>query len=390
MDMLHPDRRPSERPSERPSSDQRRESVVIDDSNDNEGASAPRHSPLTSRLLSSLSDRGSHRSSSPLRDEWHVEEPSTHYGPKRRPWHARPKSPKLGWYKEYNEKNVKYGRVLVIDYVKGELSQEGMRKVASQEINNLEGLEKLYANPSRRDEAILRLFHVQNAHWAVHFLLKKLWIKSDDLVGSTFGQYATYTRPERLRGKPLLKGRSWPLQHDPWRGISKTAFGIDYLKMYKAGDKLSQSQEADMGKFMELNCYDENTDEPRYGYDIYPQRLSCYIQRHEATSDLPSDPEIRSPYEDRHKNPEELDNGNVIVIFENSKTCKITDTLISARESWESRWRRLPFYLAFESHEIDGNDDLALQCMRMIIEDIWSCLGESWDNLLDVADHVTS
>ena len=202
MDALHPDR-----PSERPSTDTRRESVIIDDTNNNEGTPGTRHSPLTSRLLSSLSDRRS-RSASPLRDEWHVKEPNTQYGPKR-PWHPRPKSPKIGWYKEYNEKNVKYGRVLVIDYVKEELSKEGMRKVATQEINSLEGLEKLYGNPSRRDEAVLRLFHVQNAHWAVHFLLKKLWIKSDDLVGSTFGRYALHNRPERLRGKPLLKGQSW-------------------------------------------------------------------------------------------------------------------------------------------------------------------------------------
>ena len=182
-------------------------------SSEDRSAAAAR-SPLTSRLLSSLSERGSVRSRSPLRDEWHMHEPHQHYGSRMngRPW-LRPKSPGLKWNKAYNAKNLTHGRVLVIDYVKQEMSQEGMRKVVAQEINGIEGLEKLYNNSTRKDEAILRLFHVQNCQWAVHFFLKKFNLKPNELVGSDFGRYAKFTKPERRGGKPLLKARLWPTQH---------------------------------------------------------------------------------------------------------------------------------------------------------------------------------
>ena len=67
-----------------------------------------------------------------------------------RPWIKRPQSPGLGWYREYDElEKCRRGRVLLIDYVKQDHSKEGMRKVAAQEIDNVEGLRKIYANPDR-------------------------------------------------------------------------------------------------------------------------------------------------------------------------------------------------------------------------------------------------
>ena len=67
--------------------------------------------------------------------------------------------------------------------------------------------------------------------------------------------------------------------------------------------------------------------------------------------------DIENPYRevknetDTHKyvpDLHSLDNGNTIIIFENSQSGSIDDTLIAARQQWESRWRRLPFYLAYE------------------------------------------
>ena len=67
--------------------------------------------------------------------------------------------------------------------------------------------------------------------------------------------------------------------------------------------------------------------------------------------------DIENPYRevknesDTHKyvpDLHSLDNGNTIIIFENSQSGSIEDTLIPARQQWESRWRRLPFYLAYE------------------------------------------
>ena len=85
---------------------------------------------------------------------------------------------------------------------------------------------------------------------------------------------------------------------------------------------------------------------------------SCYIQS-KTTADIPDYPDIENPYQERPEtqDPHEyvphldtLDNGNTIIIFENSESGSINDTLITARQEWESRWRRLPFYLAYGTH----------------------------------------
>lgn len=209
-----------------------------------------------------------------IHDHFHTERPQEHYGPKFRRWHHRPQSPGVRWYKKYTERSLKNGRVLVIDYVRHDLSKEGTRKVSSQEITSIAGLRHLYAS-QRRDEAVLRVYHVQNADWAVQFLFKKFNIvERDDLVDSNFGRWLSYKHPAQARGgRPLLGGMAWQTQHDPWRGISKTSFGLDYLKIYKVVNPGQQAETDPTGKMMELNCYDEVTESPEYGYDVYGQRM---------------------------------------------------------------------------------------------------------------------
>ncbi len=234
----------------------------------------------------------------------------------------------------------------MIDYVKQDHSKEGMRKVAAQEIDSIEGLQKIYANPDRCAEAVLRVFHVQNAHWATHFLLRKFNINAhDDLVGTDFGRYVKYKRSEGRGGKMSLAGKSWKTTHDPWRGISRTSFGLDYLQSYHADSTIDQVHSNMYGKMMELNRYDDE-DNAAYGWDIYVQRISCYIQHKETFSEIPSSSEIRNPYSNGYTNRgphqyvpnlESLDNGNTIIIFEDSQTGSIGDTLIPARQQWESR-----------------------------------------------------
>lgn len=104
-------------------------------------------------------------------------------------------------------------------------------------------------------------------------------------------------------------------------------------------------------------------------------------------SDAPTNAEIKNPYEGSPAAIEDMDNGNAIIIFENSKSCSIEDTLIPARREFESRWRRLPFYLAYENHDVSKDDELAVQCMRVILQDIWTSLSLSWERMLDMADH---
>ncbi|KAL8802479.1 MAG: hypothetical protein Q9182_003787 [Xanthomendoza sp. 2 TL-2023] len=331
-------------------------------------------------------------------------------------WQQRPRSPGLKWHKHYQDPESKTkGRVLVIDYIKKERSKEGMRKVAAQEIDSIEGLRKIYTNPDRGSEAVLRVFHVQNASWATHFLLRKFNISTrDDLVGTDFGYYVKNKQRER-RGKPLLTGKSWKTIHDPWRSITNTSFGLDYLKPYRVRNQDAQARRDRTGKMMELSCYDED-DNPSYGWDVYAQRLvsllprmmfstltldqSCYVQHKEPASGVPVPgyPDVENPYEngtgkqDPHEyfpRLESLDNGNAIIIFENSYSGSIDDTMVAARQQWESRWRRLPFYLAYESHDVSSDDQLALECMKMVLADVWKSVSDSWDCLIDLSNvHV--
>lgn len=142
------------------------------------------------------------------------------------------------------------------------------------------------------------------------------------------------------------------------------------------------------------------------------QRVSCYIQHKMALSDIPLDEmDIKNPYvydenanaivngdlKDRDEYIPRLgtlDNGNVIIIFDNSHSGSIEDTLIAARGAWECRWRRLPFHLAFESKEKpDANDDdkqLALHCAKAILSDVFKAVIATWDGFLDKAvTHVS-
>jgi len=107
---------------------------------------------------------------------------------------------------------------------------------------------------------VLRVFHIQNAEWATRYLLRKFNIDNhDDLVGTDFGRYVRHKRPERRGGKPFLSGKTWKVQYDPWRGISKTSFVVDYLKQYRYGKHMTSLVEEDESfKFMELNMFDDD------------------------------------------------------------------------------------------------------------------------------------
>ncbi|KAG8529370.1 uncharacterized protein KY384_006006 [Bacidia gigantensis] len=363
-------------------------------------ASEPKDDPATHEIfVSSVDDDGVQPAKVEAvpysASQFPMRKPSRSQNPRR-----RPRSPGLKWYKPYDGPDCfKIGRVLVIDYIKQEQSKQGMRKVAAQEFDSEHGLRHLYSTPARVGEPLLRVIHCQNASWATHFLLRKFNINAqDDLVGTDFGKWVKYKRPESRGGKPYLNGKTWKTTHDPWRGISRSSFGLDYLKYYKCPKYQDRSSEALKEKMFELNHYDEE-DNPKYGFDLYVQRISCYIQHKDPIVDTIDYPGIESPYDESNGGPdpqhyvphlESLDNGNVIIIFENSPFNSPWDTLISAREQWESRWRRLPFYLSVESHDLSSDDNLSLECMRIILADIWKSVSENWEAVFDICNtHVS-
>ena len=163
-------------------------------------------------------------------------------------------------------------------------------------------------------------------------------------------------------------------------------------------DGRADNNKSSKDKMMELNYYDKD-DNPQYGYDVHVQRVSCYIQHKETVQEMSQYQDIANPYQEvKNENntnayvPDlpSLDNGNTIIIFENSHSGSIKDTLINARQQWESRWRRLPFYLAYESHDVSNDDSMALECMKIVLQDVWKSVTENWETFLDISDtHVS-
>jgi hypothetical protein len=320
------------------------------------------------------------------------------------------------WRAQWTEESWKQGRVLLIDYVAKEHTVENRRKIVAQEISDIDGLRNFYLNQDLSQQAALRVIHVQNAPWATHFLLRKFNIEaSDDLVGTTFGRWATYEQPRRRgQGKgarPIPSGKAYRAQRDPWRGISRAGFGLDYLKSYEK-HRIAESPTTQGLKMMELNHFDA-LDNPAYGYDVYAQRLSVYVQLSDGEAGMPIDPDIRNPYkaedpqeyerlqkqydsgaeahgQERRYIPklETLDNGSTVILFERSQSGHVNDTLIGARQEIEQRWRRLTFYLPRE--DTSNDERLAIECMDFILRDIFKALSFNWEKLANNCEtHVS-
>jgi hypothetical protein len=322
--------------------------------------------------------------------------------------HRRKHSPNLEWKEKWTSETWKQGRVLLIDYCGKAHSATGRRnKIIAQEFCDIDSLRGFYAKEELSGQAVLRVIHVQNARWATRFLLRKFNIDaSDDLIGTTFGRWARYEQPQQRGGKPVLNGRTFRTQRDPWRGISRTAFGCDYLKHYPK----QSINPPGVKPMMELNHYDDE-DQPCYGYDVYVQRLSVYVQVCDGTPGQAVDPDIPNPYNeeayeeyqrlkksygnvDANVHQERyipklrtLDNNNTIIIFENSQSGSVRDTLIGARQQLESRWRRLTFYLPRE--DTDNDTTLATECMNFILQDIFKALAYNSSQFLSACEtHV--
>ncbi|KAF2268443.1 hypothetical protein CC78DRAFT_510193 [Lojkania enalia] len=321
--------------------------------------------------------------------------------------HKRKHSPGIEWHEKWTKDSWRQGRVLLVDYVDKEHTKEGRRKIVAQEFQDIDGLRKYYRNEDLSRQSALRVIHVQNAPWATRFLLRKFNIDaSDDLIGTSFGRWAKYDKPKRRGDKPVLSGKSFRTQRDPWRGISRIAFSLDYLRHYEK-HKISDSNSG--MKMMELNNYDYN-ENPVYSHDVYAQRLSVYVQLSDGEAGLPIDPDIRNPYHDEEYEEyyrlkqqygsidasgnelyipklQTLDNGSTIILFEQSQSGLVEDTLIGARQEIEQRWRRLTFYLPRE--DAQDEEKLVTECMDFVLRDVFKALATTWEKYLNLCEtHV--
>ncbi|KAF2417525.1 hypothetical protein EJ08DRAFT_643499 [Tothia fuscella] len=347
----------------------------------------------------------------------------------------RKRSPGVGWKKRWDDNHDPWtnGRVLIVDCYSRDHSDDGRRKTQAYEFTHRRELQDFYSlGPGKREDHALRIIHVQNAVWAREFLLAKFNINSggDDVVGTSFGRWAKYDKPQYRAGRPVLNAKSFRTSRDPWRGVSRTGFGVDYLKSYKPGviadDDIPGTGQLGF-RLMALNRWEEagGVGLPIHGYDVYVQRLSVYIQRNEGPINLaPADTDVRNPYIETAKewvDPDgptdrkrsaamvkdqngsiavrkesqhdimnllsSLDNGSTMIVFEASQTGNPSDTLIQARQEIEVRWRRMMFYLSRE--DLGSDDKLALECMDLVLKDIFKGLQFSWEKLLSKSEeHV--
>ena len=119
-----------------------------------------------------------------------------------------------------------------------------------------------------------------------------------------------------------------------------------------------------------------------HAYDIFSQRLSVYVQ-FKYNPPLTPVTDLLCPFGE--SSVQQYDNGNTIIIFENSHNRSIEDTLISARGHLEEKWYRLPSQLqtAEDTH-------VYLGCMRVILQDILKSVVSAWGEVLDISwEHVS-
>lgn len=307
------------------------------------------------------------------------------------------------------------GRVLIIDCYSRDHSDDGKRKTLAYEFSSEAELREFYeTGPGSKSGHCLRIIHVQNAVWCRSFLLRKFNISDRGnnvmgLTGTSFGKWAVYDKPQRRAGKPVLNSKSFRTSRDPWRGISRTGFGMDYLKYYHP-DVVSDNDVANEFKLCELNHWDtERGNVPAHGYDVYVQRLSVYVQRNEGPVNMSPDGDMGNPYTptprtsmtvnaangDMEKTEDvgalplmnSMDNNSTIIVFEASHTGYADDTLVQGRQEMETRWRRLMQLLPKE--DIPNEDLITVELMNIVIKDIMKALQVYWDKLLGKCDeHV--
>jgi len=329
-------------------------------------------------------------------------------------WQRRHKSPGVIWRKRWDSEVSPFenGRVLIIDCFSRDHSDDGKRKTLAYEFSHEVELREFYeTGPGSKDGHCLRIVHVQNARWARDFLLRKFNISDRGnnvagLTGTSFAKWAVWDRPQRRAGKPVLNSKSFRCSRDPWRGISRTGFGVDYLKYYHL-KVVPDNDVVDQFKLCELNHWDvDRGNVPAHGYDVYVQRMSVYIQRNEGPINTNPDGDMKSPYasvpttgqtangtldpiDDMETLPliESMDNNSTIIVFESSHTGYPEDTLIEARGEMEARWRRLMQLLPRE--DIPNEDVITVELMNIVIKDVYKALQVSWDKLLAKCDeHV--
>ncbi|OCK80991.1 hypothetical protein K432DRAFT_442708 [Lepidopterella palustris CBS 459.81] len=290
------------------------------------------------------------------------------------------------WRGDRDERGLKAGRVLLIEYLRPDPTETRWR-VISQEIREAEALHSVYVGPPANYNHF-RVFHVQNAPWAAPFLLQRFNIKVDR-AGKHFGKWVKSV-PQAASRNPRFSGKTWRSQQDPWRGVSLTAFSLDYVH-YDDPNPITNDYDEP-----EKDGDDDEFDNAFYQpivQDTTLSRLSVYIQHRDGPGSEVEPPPgsnaaERAAFEQKLPDLESLDNGNAIVIFDTTATGFPEDFLIPPQQEVESRWLRLPFYLDPEQTE-DSPDDIRIVSTytSVILGDVFNALSSSWQTYIDICSN---
>ena len=125
---------------------------------------------------------------------------------------------------------------------------------------------------------------MQNSPWAEHYLLRKHAYDShapkshggqSDSGHQDFTRWVKQPWPQRRRGRLMMSSRTWKTHTDPWRGVTKSAFGMDYMKAYSCEDTEELRQKLDKNGGLEEDVEDQYWLLGLQGFDEYGMYHTC-------------------------------------------------------------------------------------------------------------------
>ncbi|KAK6518976.1 hypothetical protein TWF281_003666 [Arthrobotrys megalospora] len=344
----------------------------------------------------------------------------------------------MRWDPKFCGPDKRIRRLLMVEYCKTEITEPGTGRrfikmdARATECSDMDSLEKL-CKMERDDDVILRVFHVQNFPQATEFFVAKYRMHDKKNIEGwdSLKEWVYHFRPTRRAGKAVPMAKTFKKRQMP--GLAKVAWGMDCLKVMRVGYRPDDNKERHPDtKVAELKGFlddDEGTDDERgkpglqraedpwesedderspsphwidtdpnnprlahHTHDIYSQRLSVYLQwvTNESHKSHPTHSD-----EHGHKAVDVYDGGSTVIVFDNSESLSIDDTVVPAHGEIERIWRGpgTSYYEILtdeDGQDINGsgNGKFSRDFIQRIVETVYNSVADCWEAVLDVAwDH---
>ncbi|RVD89326.1 uncharacterized protein DFL_000339 [Arthrobotrys flagrans] len=344
----------------------------------------------------------------------------------------------MRWDPKFCGPDKRIRRLLMVEYCKTEIleAETGRRFVKmdakATECSDMESIEDL-CKLERGDDVILRVFHVQNFPQATEFFVAKYRMHDRKNIEGwdNLKEWVYHFRPTRRAGKAVPMAKTFKKRQMP--GLAKVAWGMDCLKVMRVGYRPDDNKERHPDtKVAELKGFldddDDGTDEdtgkpgqlrpedpwesedderspsphwidtdpnnPRlahHTHDIYSQRLSVYLQWVTNENHKPH----QTHPDDHRKAVDVYDGGSTVIVFDNSESLSIDDTVVPAHGEIERIWRGpgTSYYEILtddDGQDINGsgNGKFSRDFIQRIVETIYNSVADCWEAVIDVAwDH---